>query len=200
MKRAYVFSTRDRKHLDRQNSSCCGCMSDAARAGDIHTRSPRLSLRYRVILSLATALLSLLASTGCATSSQAEGAADDEESAQQQTSAAQEEPTSEELLFQAMVDEVRARDWEVATRSERFRTVATGWEKVSTRMRKRRIISMIVLPRGAAIDVRVEFQRNVGPVDEPRWESIESEALKRRANEEGIDVARAIEKRFQHMQ
>lgn len=108
--------------------------------------------------------------------------------------------TSQEKLFLAIEKEFVARGWEIATISERFHTVATGYEPVSARMRKRRIGSILFLPKGAALKVIVEFQRDVGPEGSPDWQVMEAKGkIKQIASEEELEIARSIEKRFHNM-
>lgn len=168
---------------------------DASASGAIH-RGRDLCSRYRLLAALATGLL-LASATGCAStkSDTAAPAKPAREAAPEQ--AAPEAPaTSQERLYGAILEEARARGWAIATASERFFTVVTDYEAVSARLRKRRIMRVVVLPRGGALNVTIEYQRDVGPEGAPRWALLESDAIRERAASEELELARAIERRF----
>lgn len=172
----------------------CGACSDATSPALI-----QLARTYRVISLLATCAL---LSSAC--SSSRARVADDREGLADRPPAEQKVDTrqlsSKEKLFLAIDQEFRARGWEIATTSERFSTIATGYESVSARMRKRRIGSIIFLPKGAALKVIVEYQRDAGPEGSPEWVVMEPKGkIGEAAGKEELEVARAIEKRFHNM-
>lgn len=107
--------------------------------------------------------------------------------------------TSEARLYLAILQEFKAQGWEIATASERFHTVATTFEPISARLRQRRIGSILFLPKGAALRVRVEHQRDTGPDGSPQWEVMDDEATHARVAPRELELARAIEKRFHSM-
>lgn len=107
--------------------------------------------------------------------------------------------TTRDVLFDAIIEESTARGYITATESRRFWTLITEYEPVSARIRKRRVMSIIVLPKGGALKVVVEYERDAGPEGAPSWEPLESEAIMAKASEEEMALARAIEKRFHHM-
>lgn len=107
--------------------------------------------------------------------------------------------TTRDVLFDAIIEESTARGYVTATESRRFWTLITEYESVSARIRKRRVMSIIVLPKGGALKVVVEYERDAGPEGAPSWEPLESEAIMKKASEEEMELARAIEKRFHHM-
>ncbi len=172
----------------------CGACSDATSPALI-----QLARTYRVISLLATCALLLV---GCSTS---RGRAADDwgglaDKNQQEQKVDTRELSSKEKLFLAIDQEFRARGWEIATTSERFSTIATDFEPVSARMRKRRIGSILFLPKGAALKVIVEYQRDAGPDGEPEWVVMEPKGkIGEAAGKEELELARAIEKRFHNM-
>ena len=106
---------------------------------------------------------------------------------------------SEEVLYDAMVEEAEARGWEVATASPRYRIVTTGYEELSKRMRVRRIMKIVVLPQGGALQVTVGYERDAGPEGEPSWEPIVDGPVREKAAKEELELGRAIERRFHGM-
>ena len=105
--------------------------------------------------------------------------------------------SSEQILFDAIVAELRARGHELETISEQFLVVVTAYEGVSARLRKRRVVKIIVLPRGGALNVRVSYERDGG---EANWKEVTDEQTRARASKEEMELARAIEQRFHALQ
>lgn len=132
---------------------------------------------------LAGALASATIAPGCATTG---------------APAAERRP-SEEVLYDAMVAEAEARGWEVATASPRYRIVTTGYEELSKRLRVRRIMKIVVLPQGGALQVTVAYERDAGPDGEPSWEPIAEGPVREKAAAEELELGRAIERRFHGM-
>ena len=67
---------------------------------------------------------------------------------------------SEEVLYDAMVEEAEARGWDVETASQRYRIVTTAYEGRSARLRVRRVMKIVVLPQGGALQVTVVYERD----------------------------------------
>lgn len=107
--------------------------------------------------------------------------------------------SSADRLFEAIVHESHARKFKMDTSSAKFRIVSTQFEKIAPRLRKRRIMRVVLLPRGGALHVRVEYQRNLGAVGESTWVALEAKDVRKEAAKEEIELARAIEKRFHTM-
>lgn len=105
-------------------------------------------------------------------------------------------PSTEEVLFRAIVQETRARAWDVDVSSPKHRLVSTQFSTISARLRKRRIMRIVLLPRGGALNVRVEYQRNVGAEERAEWVPVEDAETRKRARAEELELARAIEQRF----
>lgn len=105
--------------------------------------------------------------------------------------------SSEQILFDAIVAELESRGYTLETVSEQFYTVITSYEDVSARLRKRRIVKIIVLPRGGALNVRVSYERDGG---EESWTEVSDERTRERASKEEMELARAIEERFHVLQ
>ncbi|MEM1347855.1 MAG: hypothetical protein AAGI01_04805 [Myxococcota bacterium] len=103
------------------------------------------------------------------------------------------------LLYDAMLGEAEARAWPVETASEEYLIVATEFESLSRRIRRRRIMKIIVLQGRGALHVRVEYERDVGR-QAPEWVPLQNDAVWAKAKEEELEVARAIEKRFMKLQ
>ena len=106
---------------------------------------------------------------------------------------------SEQILFRAIIAECEARGYELATVSEQFFMVVTESEPVSAKLRKKRLIKIIVLPRGGALNVQVVYERDAGVGGQSEWKVVESESIRERASKEEMEIARAIEKRFHTM-
>lgn len=128
----------------------------------------------------------------------------DEETPSQvpQDKAAQERASSqrtEDVLFDAMIEESTSRGFELKTISPKFHTIITDYEQVSTRLRKRRIMKIIILPRGGALNVKVSYERDAGMEGTPDWQVLEDEGTYTRAAQEELELARAIEQRLHKM-
>ena len=105
--------------------------------------------------------------------------------------------STEQILFDAIVAELASRGYALESVSEQFLTVVTGYEEVSARLRKRRVVKVIVLPRGGALNVRVSYERDGG---ESSWQEVVDERTRERAGVEEMELARAIEERFHALQ
>ena len=106
---------------------------------------------------------------------------------------------SEDVLFDAILEESRERGYELETISPTFYTVVSGYERVSEKIRRRRVMKVIVLPRGGALNVTVAYERDAGREGEPQWTPLDDSATLERARSEEMDLARAIEARFHRM-
>jgi hypothetical protein len=119
----------------------------------------------------------------------------DEEAAQERAKSQR----TEDVLFDAIIDESTSRGFELKTISPKFHTVITGYEQVSARLRKRRIMKIIILPRGGALNVNVSYERDAGVQGTPDWQVLEDEGTRTRAAQEELELARAIEQRLHKM-
>lgn len=146
-----------------------------------------MSKIYRAALVCATLVLAI-GGTAC-------GAGQDVKD----ESVVEEKRSSILLLYDAMVAEARERAWPIETASEEYLIVATEFELLSQRIRKRRIMKVVVLGGRGALNVRVEHQRDVGR-EAPEWVPMVDEAIAAKAKEEELEVARSIEKRFMKLQ
>lgn len=108
---------------------------------------------------------------------------------------AEPELTPYDQLYRAIVGETAARGWEVAVESSRYRTLTTGYVAAGEGVRKRRTMRVVVLPRGAALKVVVEHERQTGE----QWAPAEDKALAAQAREEELEIGRAIERRFHRL-
>jgi hypothetical protein len=103
-------------------------------------------------------------------------------------------------LYQAIEGEVAARGWPVAVASPRYRTLTTEYEAAGQALRKRRTMRVVMLPRGGALRVVVEYERQVtGPDGQPVWEAAAESSMLERAREEELEIGRAIERRFHRL-
>lgn len=96
-------------------------------------------------------------------------------------------------LYQAIEGEVAARGWEVAVASARYRTLTTGYSAAGEGVRKRRTMRVVMLPRGGALRVVVEYERGVSP---DAWEPMDGGDP---ARAEELEIGRAIERRFHRL-
>lgn len=96
-------------------------------------------------------------------------------------------------LYQAIEGETAARGWEVAVASPRYRTLTTGYTEAGEGMRKRRTMRVVMLPRGGALRVVVEYERSVAPEG---WEPVDGGDP---ARAEELEIGRAIERRFHRL-
>lgn len=99
-------------------------------------------------------------------------------------------------LYDAILAETRARGWPIETASEKYYLVNTAHELLNERFRKRRIMRVVILPRGGALRVKVEHERNVGSEEQPQWVVVEDAITAAREDKEELELARAIERRF----
>ena len=97
---------------------------------------------------------------------------------------------SEDVLFDAILEESRERGYELETISPTFYTVVSGYERVSEKIRRRRVMKVIVLPRGGALNVTVAYERDAGREGEPQWTPLDDSATLERAQSEEMDLAR----------
>lgn len=105
-------------------------------------------------------------------------------------------PTAKRL-YDAILKETQARKWGVDTASEEHLLVGTMYEFLNPQFRKRRVMRVLVLPKGGALQVKVDYERNTGTKDAPQWIPVEDALTKQRARKEEMLLGRAIEKRFQ---
>lgn len=167
----------------------------------IHARGHLQSAQtYRVLSCAATCIMALaiVAMTAC------RAAAPNPEVSPEtaQAGPVDEAPKSqrtEDVLFDAIVEESGARGYGLATVSPRFLVVVTDYEQVSARLRKRRIMKIIVLPRGGALNVTVSYERDAGVEGAPDWTVLEDANTRTRASKEEVELARAIEERLHVM-
>lgn len=96
-----------------------------------------------------------------------------------------------------MLEEARAREWGIDTASQEHLLVSTVYEMLNPQFRKRRVMRVLVLPRGGALQVKVDYERNTGTPEAPAWIPVEDALTKQRARKEEMLLGRAIEKRFQ---
>ncbi len=157
--------------------------------------------RARSVLATAFATL-LLSSIACRNSPEPRADEDPATQTAEQDDAAKERAKSqrtEDVLFDAIIAECEERGYELATVSPKFYTVITGYEKVSARLRKRRIIKILILPRGGALNVMVSYERDAGVEGAPDWQVLEDQNTRTRAGREEMELARAIEQRLHAM-
>lgn len=102
-------------------------------------------------------------------------------------------------LYRAIMIETKSRGWEVETASQKHYIVSTTYETINPRFRKRRIMRVLVLPRGGALRIKVEYERNTGTGEVPEWVEVFDDVTQARARKEELLLGRAIEKRFQRM-
>lgn len=104
--------------------------------------------------------------------------------------------TTQQRLYDAIVAETKARGWGIEVASEKYYLVNTEYETLNARFRKRRLMRVILLPRGGALRVKVEHERDVGTPEQPQWVLVEDAITNQREDKEELEIARAIEKRF----
>lgn len=102
-------------------------------------------------------------------------------------------------LYNAIVMETKSRGWGIETASQKLYIVSTTYETINPRFRKRRIMRVLVLPRGGALRIKVEYERNTGTEKAPEWAEVFDDVTQSRARKEELLLGRAIEKRFQRM-
>lgn len=163
--------------------------------GDLGERSIRLtgsSVRSGYLLvSALTMALSLSAGVGC----DKQPKPDESRTLTKDGSKAPKRSTALQL-YDAIVAETRARGWPIETASEKYYLVNTAHESLNERFRKRRIMRVVILPRGGALRVKVEHERNVGSQEQPQWVVVEDAITAAREDKEELELARAIERRF----
>lgn len=179
---------------------------DAHRGRIIHDRGHLDGASiYRVRWRAATAIVCLLLGVSAMSACKSAGgtpaepvpsSADEQDDA---SAARAKSQRTEDVLFDAIIEESRDRGYELKTISPKFHTVVTDYEQVSTRLRKRRIMKIIILPRGGALNVKVSYERDAGIEGAPDWQVLEDAQTHTRAAQEEMELARAIEQRLHTM-
>lgn len=130
------------------------------------------------------AVLMLALAAGCATSPEVPPP-DDAESL-----------SPPQVLYEAIVSTYESRDIPIALASSQYLLVTSEYETVEPGLRKR-VASRVIgaVPGAMGLKVTVEWQRRVDA--EEAWRPIDTEELRRRARSEELELARAIERRYE---
>ena len=167
---------------------------DEQRSMSIHPDTTPIAPKPQALRGLPYLLLLFLvvSATGCASKSH-------EAAPTEAPATPAKKRRSEEVLYQAILQELEARGHKIATSSPRFFTASTHYDTLSARLRSRRVVRILMLPQGGALQVKVAMERDEGAPGAPRWAPVTDGALAQRAKGEEMELARAIEKRFHQM-
>lgn len=103
-----------------------------------------------------------------------------------------------EILYRAILSTYEERDIPVALASDEIMLVTSEYEKLSPDLRKRMAARVVRAPRGAmGLKVTAEWQRRTVIDGEESWRPIDTEELRQRGKASELELARAIEKRFE---
>ncbi|QDG53974.1 hypothetical protein FIV42_25495 [Persicimonas caeni] len=103
-----------------------------------------------------------------------------------------------EILYQAIVSTYESREIPVALSSDKFLIVTSEYESVGPNLR-RRLASRVVraAPGAMGLKVTTQWERRTKIDGEERWQPIDTVELRKRGKADELDLARAIEQRFE---
>jgi hypothetical protein len=103
-----------------------------------------------------------------------------------------------EILYQAIVSTYESREIPVALSSDKFLIVTSEYESVGPNLR-RRLASRVVraAPGAMGLKVTTQWERRTKIDGEERWQPIDTVELRKRGKADELDLARAIERRFE---
>lgn len=103
-----------------------------------------------------------------------------------------------EILYEAILSTYESRDIPVALSSDKFFIVTSEYEPVGENLR-RRLASRVVraAPGAMGLKVTTQWERRTVIDGEERWQSIDTEELRKRGKADELELARAIERRFE---
>lgn len=118
------------------------------------------------------------------------------EEIRQKQIAAMDESSPAEILYQSILDEMRTREWSVATSSERMLFVAGEYEPLGGELRRRVVSQVMVFPNGVALNVLAEYQRMDRTTVPPTWVEATEPTVVQRARREEAEFGAAVQARF----
>ena len=152
--------------------------------GSLYGRLHRMAKRHRGALIVVVAAAFVLG--GCATAPQTPAPKDIDEM------------SPPEILYQAIISTYQSREMPIALSSEEFLVVTSEYTNVGPNLRRRMASRVVRASRGAmGLKVTTEWERRTRIDGEERWQPIDTDELRRRGKAEELDLARAIEKRFE---
>jgi hypothetical protein len=102
------------------------------------------------------------------------------------------------VLYEAIVSTYQTRDIPIALSSPKYLLVTSEYETVEPGLRKR-VASRVIgaVPGAMGLKVTVEWQRQAEVDGEDTWRPIDTAELRKRARSEELELARAIERRYE---
>ncbi len=103
-----------------------------------------------------------------------------------------------EILYRAIVSTYETREIPIALSSDKFLLVTSEFESVGANLR-RRMASRVVRAAPGAMGLKVtsQWERRTRIDGEERWQAIDTEELRERGKPDELELARAIERRFE---
>lgn len=105
-------------------------------------------------------------------------------------------PSDPEILYNAILQEFRAREIPIEIASEDYLLVSGEFEPINDQVRRRYIARVIVLRNGAALNVEADFQRRTTEGAAQVWMDSTEQSVRRRAKQEEKMLGEAIRDRF----
>ena len=105
-----------------------------------------------------------------------------------------------EILYGSIVDEMTARQWPVATASEKMLLVAGEFRQLDHQLRHRMVSQVLTFPNGVALNVKSEYQRLDRTVEPPDWVEAADDGTLTKARRDEAEFGAAVQSRFARKQ